>query len=273
MTWTADSALPSNQQSPFPTLGIPHRFTYHERAIGRGVLHRIRTRGALMFLRELTIENLRALRHVQLNFATLDEKTGSEKTRKWTLILGENGCGKSTVLRAAALLFAGSDALPHLLGHDIDSWIRYGAKDARISASLVTAQGEARTASLVLPRGATVSTVFDMNKETLAQLDAALAHTDRNYLTMGYGASRRLNIDPDAAFKSRRTTPLRARSVATLFSPDAVLEPLEAWVIDMDYRGKKKQGQKLVQRITSELMPNVEFHAIDKVHKQLLFKT
>ncbi|MFN0052992.1 MAG: AAA family ATPase [Planctomycetales bacterium] len=221
-----------------------------------------------MFLRELTIHNLRSIKDLRLAFESPDGTT-----RKWTLILGENGCGKSTVLRAAALLFAGSDALPHLLGHDVDSWIRYGAEEARISAALMTADGESREVTLRLPRGASVSRLFDINKETLAQLDAAISYADRNYLTMGYGASRRLNTDPDAVFKSRRSTPARARSVATLFSPDAVLDPLEAWVIDMDYRGKKKQGQKLVERIVKGLMPHVEFHGIDKDYKQLLFKT
>lgn len=221
-----------------------------------------------MFLRELTIHNLRSIKDLHLSFESPDGTT-----RKWTLILGENGCGKSTVLRAAALLFAGSDALPQLLGHDVDSWIRYGADEASISATLMTADGETREVTLRLPRGTSVSKLFDVNKETLAQLDAALSHADRNYLTMGYGASRRLNTDPDAVFKSRRSTPARARSVATLFSPDAVLDPLEAWVIDMDYRGKKKQGQKLVERIVKGLMPHVEFHGIDKDHKQLLFKT
>lgn len=221
-----------------------------------------------MFLRELTIRNLRSIKDLRLLFESPDGTT-----RKWTLILGENGCGKSTVLRAAALLFAGSDALPHLLGHEVDSWIRYGAEEASIAATLMTAEGETRYVTLRLPRGTSVSKLFDINKESLAQLDAALAHADRNYLTMGYGASRRLNTDPDAVFKSRRGTPVRARSVATLFSPDAVLDPLEAWVIDMDYRGKRRQGQKLVERIVKGLMPHVEFHGIDKVHKQLLFKT
>jgi predicted ATP-binding protein involved in virulence len=221
-----------------------------------------------MFLRELTIHNLRAIKDLQMSF---ESPTGD--TRKWTLILGENGCGKSTVLRAIALLFAGSNALPHLLGPEIDSWIHYDSEEARIAAHIVTASGETREILLRLVRGASISTLFEINKETLAQLDAALVHTDRSYLTMGYGASRRLNSDPDAAFRKPSLSALRARSVATLFSADASLEPLEAWVIDMDYRGKRRQGQKLVQRIAENLMPDVEFHGIDKEHKQLLFKT
>jgi hypothetical protein len=132
--------------------------------------------------------------------------------------------------------------------------------------------GEHREIQLKLPRGASVSKLFDVNKETLAQLDAAILRADRNYLTMGYGASRRLNTDAQAVFRGLKL-PWRARSVASLFSPDAVLEPLESWVIDMDYRGRKKQGQKLVERIAKDLMPDVNFYGIDRDRKRLLFKT
>src|SRR5262245_64795861 len=98
-----------------------------------------------MFVRELSVQNLRAIKDLRLSFVTPDGKT-----RKWTLLLGENGAGKSTVLRAAALLFAGGDALPRLLGTDIDSWIRYGTSEATIAAVIQTAAGESRDISLRL---------------------------------------------------------------------------------------------------------------------------
>jgi predicted ATP-binding protein involved in virulence len=221
-----------------------------------------------MFLRQLTIQNLRAIKELRLSF-----DSPSADARKWTLILGENGCGKSTVLRAAALLFAGSDALPHLLGGEIDSWVRFGQDQATIAAVIQTAERETREVSLRLERGMTVGSVFSANQETLARLDAAIKHAARNYMTMGYGASRRLNTDPDSYVRGTFKTPARARSVATLFSADAVLEPLESWVIDMDYRGKPEQSRKLVEQLARELMPDVQFHGIDKERKQLMFKT
>jgi len=46
-----------------------------------------------MFLRELEIRNLRSIEELDLSF------TSGKTVRKWTLILGENGCRKSTVLR------------------------------------------------------------------------------------------------------------------------------------------------------------------------------
>jgi predicted ATP-binding protein involved in virulence len=219
-----------------------------------------------MFVRELTIRNLRAIKDLRLSFETPDGGT-----RKWTLLLGENGNGKSTILRAAALVFAGSDALSPLLREGADTWIRHGADEASIAAVIQTAAGETRQVSLRLRRGVSTIAIFTDNQESLNLLDAAIKHADRNYSTFGYGASRRLNTDESAFRKS--TLPNRARAVATLFFPDAVLEPLESWVIDMDYRNKLGQGQETVRTIARELMPNVEFDSIDKERKQLLFKT
>ena len=221
-----------------------------------------------MFVRELTIRNLRAIEDLRLSFVNPDGKT-----RKWTLLLGENGAGKSTVLRAAALVFAGSNALPRLLEPGVDTWIRYGTSEATIAAVIQTAAGETRQVSLRLRRGTSFSAIVRDNQESLDQLDAALAHADRNYPTFGYGASRRLTTDRESAFQSRSNVPARAAAVATLFFPGAVLEPLESWVIDMDYQNKLGQGRQAIRTIAKELMPDVEFHDIDKKNKQLRFKT
>ncbi len=73
-----------------------------------------------MYLNRIEIENLRAIRKLSLDFGA------GETTRRWTVLLGENGCGKSTVLKAIGLVLAGSDALAELLV-DVDEWILNGA--------------------------------------------------------------------------------------------------------------------------------------------------
>lgn len=223
--------------------------------------------GCAMFLRGLTIKNVRSIREAALDFTTSE---GS--LRRWTMLLGENGCGKSTVLRSAALVLAGSDALPHLLGPDPDSWIRHKAKTAEIQAEIQTQRGDLRTISLRLSRGTSVRELFSENHASLSTLDSALRHTPRSYLTMGYGASRRLNGDPDSPFRSQHV-PARVRSVATLFSPDAVLEPLESWVIAADYGGNGTAVKATIDRLVKSLMPHVHFAGIEKKKRQLLFRT
>src|ERR1044071_4086128 len=114
-----------------------------------------------MFLKKLILQNVRSIENLEL--PVLD---ASGNTRKWTLLLGENGCGKSTVLRSISLLMAGSEALSELLDNP-DSWIRFGKKECLIGADLVTARGEDRHIELVLRKGDRVKDVFERNKATL----------------------------------------------------------------------------------------------------------
>ena len=74
-----------------------------------------------MFLRRLNVSNCRSIHEAELDFSVGE----ANDTRKWTVLVGENGTGKSTLLKAAALLLSGSDALPYLLGEP-GTWVRDG---------------------------------------------------------------------------------------------------------------------------------------------------
>ena len=219
-----------------------------------------------MFLRRLTIENIRALADLDLDLSD------GEGTRKWTFLLGENGVGKSTVLRAAALVLAGSDALPELLG-DVDGWVRDGAKVGRVTATLATQAGDRHEIALSLERGATLGQIMGANAEALDRLDDALRHTARNYAVFGYGVSRRLGQDSHSLSSSPYRA-LRARPVATLFSPEASLNPLETWAVDLHYR-KGESGLDIVRATLDAFLRGVRFEDIDRSTSppRLLFAT
>lgn len=220
-----------------------------------------------MFLQRLVLENVRSIEHLEISFL----KNQSE-LRQWTFILGENGSGKSTILRAIALLLAGSEALPELLGNP-DSWIRNGKDECLIHADLVNKEGRGRPVDLRLKRGQFLKETFENNRETLNVLDEALAHTARNYLVIGYGVSRRLSTDKSLSNVTQSVfrNP-RAGSVATLFQPDATLNSIEQWAMDLDYQTSGK-GLKLVQSTLNDFLPGIRFDQIDKEKRQLLFKT
>ncbi|MDQ5825668.1 MAG: AAA family ATPase [Chloroflexota bacterium] len=222
-----------------------------------------------MFLRHLVIEDIKSIEHLELPF-----QTPSGDTRKWTLLVGENGTGKSTVLRAIAMLLAGSDALAELINAP-DEWVRLRKDVCRIFAELSTAKGELREVELIIRRGDKTRDVFDRNRASLDALDSALEHADRNYMTIGYGVSRRITNE-----ESIRSTPMRtggmrtqrAQNVATLFSPDAVLVSLENWAMDLDYR-RGNRGLSMVEAAMEDLLPDVHFERIDRQERQLIFST
>ena len=227
-----------------------------------------------MFLKEIRLKNVRCFDDLVLSFAkepNEDEKAKQEGIRHWTVILGENGAGKSTILRAIALVTAGSDAVSELLG-DPRSWVGYRKKFCEIEATLATKAGEERRVALRIEKGDSISRVIKRNSENLELLDAALEHTNRNYFVVGYGTSRRLSSGSSRRPKTSSFHHVRARGVATLFDPDATLNPLESWAMDLDYR-KQQTGLRVVRKALRDFLPGVSLSRIDKKNGRLMMKT
>ena len=219
-----------------------------------------------MFLKRLALTNIRSIERLEISF-----EAAANKTRKWTFILGENGTGKSSILRAIALLVAGSEALPELLVRP-DTWIRLGRSECAIEADLVTAEGEERHIALRWARGQHIRHIFEQNKEAYDRLDAALRHSSRNYFTIGYGVSRRYTDSRSVNMFREVFAHPRAQCVATLFSGDAVLNPLDTWAMDMEYR-RSKAGVEIVRNALADLLPSVTLSRIDRENRALLFST
>lgn len=219
--------------------------------------------GAPVFLNRIDIENVRAIRRLSLDFR------GPDDVRRWTVLLGENGCGKTTVLKSIAMVLAGSDALAELL-EDVDEWIHNKADVARIHAEVSTASGERHTLSLELRRGDRRDSIIKRNQRGLAPLDAAIGKADRNYFIAGYGAFRRPADDK----RSRHVGPGlgRAANIGTLFSASRDLVSFEQWAMDLDYRTGKR-GREVIRDALKSLLPGMEFKGIDKRGRSILMST
>lgn len=218
-----------------------------------------------MFLKKLQLKNFKCLANIELSF---DQTKGSN--RAWTLILGENGTGKSNLLKAIALVTCGSNGLSELLG-DTDSWIKNGENSCHIKAVLTTKTGEEREVSLTINRNESFSTIISTNLESLQKIDEAINYADRNYFTVGYGAGRRLPSS-EMLNLEKYSARSRALNVRSLFSPSATLNPLTSWIINLDYSSGEK-GIAIVKETLNNFLPNTSFHSIDKEKRQVLFAT
>lgn len=232
-----------------------------------------------MFLKRLKLTNVRCFKSLELDFEKepkYSEKTGkilksSLGQRNWTLILGENGTGKSTILRSIALLTAGSDSLSQLLGTP-EYWIYQNAGFARIEGTIETKDRKERSVALEIHRGDSVSSFFRRSNDQLVQLDEAIMQSERNYFTVAYGASRRLNVSGIHGKSSGRGRTHRFESIKTLFNADEKLVPLQSWAMEMDYRRGNK-ATKAIKDVLSDFLPDVTFLKIDKEAKEMIFKT
>lgn len=183
--------------------------------------------------------------------------------------MGENGCGKSSVLKAIGLLLASSEALPDLLGLP-DQWIRTGEREAELKAVISTMEGEERNVSLRLLRGDGRDMVIKRNEQGLRELDNALRHSsDRNYFIAGYGAFRR---PPDSESR-RHLLSGRSGPLGSLFSAAQELVSLEQWAMDLDYRSKGSSGIKIIAEALNQLLPGMTFKHIDKSARSIIMAT
>lgn len=82
-----------------------------------------------MYIRRLRIENVRSIR-------LLDMQLPPDKLAGWHVILGDNGSGKSSVVRSLALALTGPEDAP-ATRQDWSRWIQYGANEATISAVII----------------------------------------------------------------------------------------------------------------------------------------
>lgn len=219
-----------------------------------------------MYLVDLELKNVRAIRQMKVDFRDTDSIS---KTRRWTVLLGENGCGKSTVLKSIGLLLAGSEALPDLLGSP-DQWIHNDAKQAVLQATICTDRGEERQLRLELNRGDGRDMVIKRNAKGLKLLDAALRHTDRNYFIAGYGAFRR---PPGVGTRPISSAGMgRAAQLGTMFSNEDNLVSLEQWAIDRDYV-TGDSGRGLIAEALDKLLPGMKFKRIDKATRSVVMST
>ena len=79
-----------------------------------------------MYIRKVHLENIRSI-------ATLDWEVPAGKEAGWHVLIGDNGAGKSTVLRAIALSLIGTNEWMGLRQHP-QYWLRRGCQKASIMA-------------------------------------------------------------------------------------------------------------------------------------------
>jgi len=218
-----------------------------------------------MFLKHLRIQNLRSLENIEIDF------TDIQGNRKWTLIAGENGTGKSSILKAIALALSGSNAFPKL-ADGMDTWIRNGESSAKIEITITTKTGKERDISLVLKRDSNLREFLHSNNEGLSKIDDAIEKADQNYFIAAYGPYRYSVSKNENVMSSSNSSSPRADSVRSLFNKVTPLNSLTDWAVNQHYVDGE-EGLEVVREAVSKLLPDISLVEVDKKRKELIFET
>jgi hypothetical protein len=233
-----------------------------------------------MYIKQLKIENLRSLESVTL--ALNEPGTPQLSLPNVNVMLGGNGLGKTSVLRAAALAALGP-LMSSSSGFVPEALIRRpsGAKPiktsaldklppARITADVALAPGELPSYARVLAKEKQLQMVTTVTRigtterlqwsstPSSAQGTVERLQFDDNasaFFVVGYGATRRVEastrVDESARIKSRLRPYER---VSSLFEDHLGLIPLSYWL--PAYAGSNKGRYAQVVALMNELLPD-----------------
>jgi predicted ATPase len=200
----------------------------------------------------LTVQNLRCF---GAEPQTLDMSDGNGGPSQWTILLGNNGTGKTTLLEVLVPSFL----LDWHTGWYTRNVLRATRATASIRASLV--RGTTTTAGL-RDSFRKEQHLIEV-KEQVAHYGSGCSHTPSPHLTnlkfFSYGATRRLG-------RSLLSDSEATKAAANPFSDDASLQNAEEWLLRLDYSASKasevKERQsvrlKQIKALLLEVLPDVE---------------
>lgn len=225
-----------------------------------------------MYIDQVNLENIRTFTLGKpLEFVHHDLAFRSPKTAKTaddkrlprprlpnvTLLLGDNGSGKTTVLRALAAAAFGPAAKDLLRD---SSAVRFGESTARIFANLRLhaqdrAPGEMLESYIELERKGErleVKTDSFVNERLWGPVYES---NNDSFFVVGYGATRRVErldiYDPGARARARATRDLR---VLSLFEDSFSLIPLASWLPSLK-RGNPGRYSQVAHLLNTALAP------------------
>ena len=216
----------------------------------------------------LTVENFRCFGPAQ----TLDLSRGENHPALWTIILGENGVGKTTLLQCLAAFQPDQDIYkivqPGEEGnyvHFVPAWSIFSILGLALEGRKHSNRGElSLSCAVVLGMHSSHSAMATSNLSIPggkgpANYRFATMDNVRGLICYGYGASRRMG---KASLSEQRTDD----TTASLFSDDVDLINAEEWLLQADYTASKAprnstraaQRRDQVVEILKALLPDVD---------------
>lgn len=162
--------------------------------------------------------------------AMLDLSDGNGNWKKWTVILGDNGTGKSTILQCLGGMDAGN-----ITYHQTQkNTIAFAPKLAIRATNLQNIRFKKETKiEAILSNDGKILLVQEAETE---QYGPTLSYIYKKAIVFGYGANRFMS--------NKSITDNKTDNTDTLFDDDAKLINAEEWLLQLDYAASKESDIK-----------------------------
>ncbi len=227
-----------------------------------------------LYFMDVVMENVRCFKEKQ----TVDLSNGEGRPAQWTIILGDNGTGKTTLLKGLAFLQPKEDELISIMDDVIRHFIiPIGGKISELSKNFFLGlNGESAISTNKFFIGNLSSIVekyidgYGFKHRGKSCTGRAINYVrKKNIFIIAYGASRKMGTG--SLTESRNPFPM-----ATLFDENASLINAEAWLLETDFAIKNAKGEtkkylqnhyKKVKETLQNLLPDVEDFRIREITK------
>jgi hypothetical protein len=232
-----------------------------------------------MYIKSIRFENLKSFKRLEFDFQRPEGGFAG-----WTVFVGGNSSGKSTLLKGIALALMGPDAGRQLMG-STSGWIQKGERKASASAQLSWedpfdtfkrggklpgAEFEAGVRWLVESKEDTVPAFRSMEKRSTRGTRIQTAERGpwdpnaKGWFSVGYGPMRRLSGFSQDSIRYAVGGGIVSRFV-TLFREDAALSESEEWLRHNHSRlleSKKPELKRLLDGVHQLLSDNLLPHGM-----------
>jgi hypothetical protein len=197
---------------------------------------------AAHYIRAFSITHVRSVNHVDWKIDSGDDAAG------WHVLIGDNGSGKTSVLRSLALALMGEESA-HALRQDWSTWLRGAETSAEVSVAIehiqdtspqnVAANDTSCKVALRWQRSGDGTTVF----ETIDD--------NSEVVSVGYGPFRRFTGDVESE-RQLASLPRLARHIS-LFDERVALTETLSWLRDLRFRSLEQDAEAtlLLERLTT----------------------
>ena len=195
-----------------------------------------------MYITRVILKNIRCFKQIDLDFRSDDV------TNTWTLVLGDNGVGKTTLLRSIAMALCDASGAAGLLQELYGEWVRSEGPDggtAEIAVQLAPDRHLAATHTVKI----TIEQPSAGEPRVTQEIEPASAADTiwDNIFVCGYGSARRAYGTKDYSDYSV------VDSVYTLFNYDSPLQNPELILRRINSKKTDQEVARLLDKICSVL--------------------